>query len=655
MLGGAQVENLVRDLCGHFGLSAPASVRAAAQRCHDAGICTLADFQQRVHETHLRGLGFGPEDEQRIVATRRAEAEQKYRTQAGAARDAAAICTEQVGVSQPIKLSVKGIDICASWTDAVVSPANNHSFTQGDGGVSGVLRGACSDVGRAGNFNDVCYQPKTWIADDGQEVTGTVVPETQAGLQATGGRLKCCGVKYVIHAVGPEWTQFTAEQCADPDGEHFRYVETMIRATTTRSLALAASRGCTTIIIPSISGGIFTHGGNRFGDGALPGQQEREQLAARVAVVAASKMWADDATGPGQSSSVREIILVDHPSPNIGRLDLLVQAFSACFAPGWQAPAPQPPPVTAQSPPTYKESLALLAQQQSSAGKVKAQPSEGLPPGLGSAKPTPQGHTERTRRRTRDKTITLTPSIPTQTRSQSQPEPEPETSDGQTAYSTASAGGLIAKVWTKRSTQAWTQAIAKIEQPSGTLQSGLYIYLYDSIFSTTSVPVDSEIDASAATAAADYDQANSVSNLHGCSVEKLIEGWKFEEEVPMMQIRNGPGAARDLKVVFPHHLDGLSGETICDEFISACANLSQGRKWNEDDGFAPPIVSSIAAGFEKLTYDDSLQRRVAEIRKAAKEAAVASTAGWIKVPHSPAMAQMQAEIRAAAAAATKTD
>ena len=37
-----------------------------------------------------------------------------------------------------------------------------------------VLRGACSDVGRAGNFNDVCYQPKTWLTDDGEEVTGTL-------------------------------------------------------------------------------------------------------------------------------------------------------------------------------------------------------------------------------------------------------------------------------------------------------------------------------------------------------------------------------------------------------------------------------------------------------------------------------------------------
>ena len=37
--------------------------------------------------------------------------------------------------------------------------------------------------------------------------------------KAAGGKLANCGVKFVIHAVGPEGTQFTAEQCATRETE----------------------------------------------------------------------------------------------------------------------------------------------------------------------------------------------------------------------------------------------------------------------------------------------------------------------------------------------------------------------------------------------------------------------------------------------------
>ncbi len=664
--GSAGVEHLTKELCAHFGLVGP-SINAAAQRCHDLGVCTLADFQQRVHENHLHQLGFSSEDKQRIVAARKRESDQRCRLQADAARDTAAVFTVEVGTTQPIKLSLKGIDICAAWTDAVVSPANSHSFTQGDGGVSGVLRDACSNVGRTGNFSDVCYQPKTWISDDGQELTGTTIPETQAGLQHAGGRLRSCGVKYVIHAVGPAWTQFTAEQCADPNGEHFRYIETMIRTTTMRSLTVAASRGCKTIIVPSISGGIFTHGGNEVGAGALPDQREKEQFAARVAVVAACRMWAEDASG--RNSSVREIILVDHPSPNIGRLDLLTQSFSLCFASEWQPPTAQPPPGTVQlpPPPTYAESEAPAhAEQHSSASNSASKIPESEPPETKPANCTPPD-AQKQSQRSRNKTITLAPcklaGISSEHEHKTEPEPELEPephsdtstedshANGQPLANVSSISDLTARVWTKRSTNVWSQAIAKIEQPSGTLQPGLYIYKHDSDISSS--------DVSDAMAAADYEQEESIANLHGCSIEKLVEGWITEEELAMMQICNGPGAARDFKVAFPNEPGG-GGESACDKFISACTNLSAGRKWNQGDGFAPPFVTQpigpsvagiTAAGSQQTPMrtpgiETVMRHRHAAIVEAAK---VAKTGGkWVKAKDTPAIAAKKAEIKAAA-------
>ena len=44
-----------------------------------------------------------------------------------------------------------------------MNAANGRSFTPADGGVSGALRNACSEVGAEGEYQDVCGALKTWV------------------------------------------------------------------------------------------------------------------------------------------------------------------------------------------------------------------------------------------------------------------------------------------------------------------------------------------------------------------------------------------------------------------------------------------------------------------------------------------------------------
>ena len=325
----------VQGMLGHFastfGLPADdPSLGAAALRLVQRGCRRPEDFA-RVPTRQLGQLGLKRGHELKIRAVREQE-------EGEAARREPPRRSRRVG---SIAVVVKGVDIGAAWTDAVVNAANSRSFTEGDAGVSGVLRDACSEVGPGFEASDVCGQQKTWLTETGEH-TGAELPMAQAGLQPAGGRLKRSGVQWVVHAVGPEWTIYTPEQCTDPEGEHFKHITTLIRTTVERSLAVAASRGCKSIIIPAISGGIFTHQW-----GGPPGLAEAEQLAAREALVAAAVVWAQSEGGAG--SSMREIVLVDHPDPRIGRCDLLERGFDTCAAEGWVPPQPQPPPTARET------------------------------------------------------------------------------------------------------------------------------------------------------------------------------------------------------------------------------------------------------------------------------------------------------------------
>eukprot|EP01043_Picozoa_sp_COSAG02_P052250 COSAG02_NODE_5598_length_4199_cov_9.633659_1_plen_629_part_00 len=319
---------LAAALRARYSLTDGDGVAAAAEMLVRGGVMTIEQFERFVPVDHLVQLPFRKGDALKIRLQREQAGEQ-----AEAWTAAAAPSRRKASVGS-ITLSVKGFDIAATWTEAVVNAANQQSFTEGDAGVSGVLRNNCSDIGPRGWYQDVCYQPKTCLVD-GVEQTGLEVAETQVGAQPAGGRLRRCGVQWILHAVGPRWTQYTEAECQNPQNPHFRHIETMIRDTVERALALAAHRGCRTVTVPAISGGIFCHSG--WGETA--GLQELEQLAAREALVAACVMWMRAVQHRGVTNTLEQIVLVDHPNPSIGRLDLMDRAFDTCFAKGWQAPA----------------------------------------------------------------------------------------------------------------------------------------------------------------------------------------------------------------------------------------------------------------------------------------------------------------------------
>lgn len=174
----------------------------------------------------------------------------------------------------PLSISIVESDITLMRVDAVVNAANSLSFTPMDGGVSGALRNACRP-------DTVTGAQKAWWDANGTEHSDVKLPSTQAGVQRSAGMLASRGVQFIVHAVGPIWTDYPIKQST------FRIVLPLIQQTVTRALNAAARVGARSCAVPAISGGIFTH----WKEGS--DIKEREQQAAREAVVRAVFEWAD--------------------------------------------------------------------------------------------------------------------------------------------------------------------------------------------------------------------------------------------------------------------------------------------------------------------------------------------------------------------------
>jgi O-acetyl-ADP-ribose deacetylase (regulator of RNase III) len=205
--------------------------------------------------------------------------------------------TRQFGVPQPVApqamatallngVNIKVINrdivnfITSEHVQAVVNAANSESFIPGDDGISGALRDAmysrpiyqgCVKMKHAGTLEDERQSLDARIklakmhSDAENPVCGSMkylkttfdissqvklLTETQAAWEPTKGYLKASGVEFVIHAVGPKWTnpKYQFEQCASK-----------LKETIKNALALAESLQVTSIAFPLISGGIFCH------------------------------------------------------------------------------------------------------------------------------------------------------------------------------------------------------------------------------------------------------------------------------------------------------------------------------------------------------------------------------------------------------------
>lgn len=174
-----------------------------------------------------------------------------------------------------ITVNVVEGDITAMQVDVIVNAANSLSFTPMDGGVSGALRNACGPA-------IVTKQEKVWWTEEGVEMKSVKLPTTQAGVQPTAGGLKDRGVQFIVHAVGPTWTDYSM---AD-DPAFFIPCCQRIKKTVTRALHACSRVRGKTCALPAISGGIFTHW--KYGEDI----KDREQRAARRAVLEAVIAWA---------------------------------------------------------------------------------------------------------------------------------------------------------------------------------------------------------------------------------------------------------------------------------------------------------------------------------------------------------------------------
>ena len=187
--------------------------------------------------------------------------------------------------------------------NAQVNAANSLSFMPMDGGVSGALRQAMNpDL-----HPEVIGAVKTWYADDGKEHEGQMIPSLQAAIQSTTGPLRERGVKWVIHCVGPIWTDWPIKEST------FSKVLPRIRKAVSRALDICVRLGLTSIALPAISGGIFTH--YRVGSNI----KAREQRAARRAVIQAVFTWVDKhtCTNHANQSTLTDIELSDLPGPSL--------------------------------------------------------------------------------------------------------------------------------------------------------------------------------------------------------------------------------------------------------------------------------------------------------------------------------------------------
>jgi len=204
-----------------------------------------------------------------------------------------------------VTIRVVAGDIADCATAAVVNAANALSFMPMDAGVSGALRNRCRPV-------DVTQRPKRWWDDEGNEHYTDRLPETQAGVQAAAGALAAQGVRYVVHAVGPNWNDHSIGPRA------FMVVVPKIRRTVQRALEAADRSGAASCTLPALSGGIFTHWREHSNI------QAREQLAARRAVLKAVIAWAQSHPHP----TLRSVDLCDLPDHR-GQIGMFLELFDA--------------------------------------------------------------------------------------------------------------------------------------------------------------------------------------------------------------------------------------------------------------------------------------------------------------------------------------
>ena len=216
-----------------------------------------------------------------------------------------------------IKLSVRLGDIAKSTTDAVVNAANSASFTRLDSGVSGALRNACApDIEAAVSapkFRFVLSQTEgdkdrdkdTESNGGASNYTIEPAPESlkadQIRYQNTFGGLRDQGVKWIIHALGPNWMD---EDASDPE-RMFGQVAPRIRATVTAALECASQLGARSVTLPALSGGIFTH--KPFDDKSRQ-LHTMEQRIARRELVGAIFDWAEKQGG--ETTSIETVVIV---------------------------------------------------------------------------------------------------------------------------------------------------------------------------------------------------------------------------------------------------------------------------------------------------------------------------------------------------------
>ena len=212
-----------------------------------------------------------------------------------------------------IKLSVRLGDIAESTTDAVVNAANSASFTRLDSGVSGALRNACAPDIQAAvtapKFRFVLSQTegdKDKVSNGGtSNYTIEPAPESlkadQIRHQNTFGGLRDQGVKWIIHALGPNWMD---EDASDPE-RMFAQVAPRIRATVTAALECASRLGARSVTLPALSGGIFTH---KPFDDASRRLHTMEQRIARRELVGAIFDWAKEQCGT--TTSIESVVIV---------------------------------------------------------------------------------------------------------------------------------------------------------------------------------------------------------------------------------------------------------------------------------------------------------------------------------------------------------
>ena len=132
-------------------------------------------------------------------------------------------------------------------------------------------------------------------------------------MQAAAGGLRGRGVQYVVHAVGPIWSDYPIKEST------FKVVLPRIRTTVKRALCAAARVGACSCALPAISGGIFTHWRP---DSDI---KEREQRAARLAVVEAVFKWAKETSG--SNPNLLSVALCDLSSRQKGSVHFFVEAF----------------------------------------------------------------------------------------------------------------------------------------------------------------------------------------------------------------------------------------------------------------------------------------------------------------------------------------